>query len=560
TGDSFSTPEDTALQLTTAQLLSNDTDAQTPNGLSVTAVMNALHGTVVLSGSSITFTPEAEFNGLGSFEYTVSDGQLTDVGGVAVTITPVDDPPVATPQMVSTDRNTPVAIILSGTDIDTPKMNLLYAVDAGPAHGAVTGTPPNVLYTPTTGYSGADSFTFTVSDSTSTSPTATVSLTVTPVQLCGDGIVDAPEPCDDGNKVDTDGCTNQCKVGPLCDATALGGADRFVTDPATGTCYASYDDDQTTFAAAQTACIAAGGTLATITSASEQAFVSLVQNPAQNPWIGAQDDANTTDTVFTWVTKEPWSYTHFATGQPDDDVGTGGNGDCLHLMNPAGEWNDTNCTFAGFVTGRICELPQNVCGDGIVQSARGETCDDGNAVGNDGCSATCQVETLRFSEYVEGSSNNKALEIYNPFLTATNLTGCSLRLYSNGATSPTNTVALTQTIASHDVFVACNSLSNASILAACDLQVSAGALGFNGDDVVELFCNGAAVDVIGQIGNRGSGGGWGSGTVKTFDATLRRKCSVFRGDSNGTNAFDPALEWDGFATDLATDLGTYSCP
>ena len=60
--------------------------------------------------------------------------------------------------------------------------------------------------------------------------------------------------------------------------------------------------------------------------------------------------------VFTWVTGETFAYTHFAPGQPDDDVGFGGNGECLHLVNSAGEWNDTNCDALGFVIGRICEI------------------------------------------------------------------------------------------------------------------------------------------------------------------------------------------------------------
>jgi cysteine-rich repeat protein len=94
--------------------------------------------------------------------------------------------------------------------------------------------------------------------------------------------------------------------------------------------------------------------------------------------------------VFIWVTHEPWSFRHFAPGEPDDDVGLGGNGDCIHLANAAGEWADTNCNITTFVVGRICELELNPCGDGVIEGS--EECDDGNNASGDGCSATCQLE------------------------------------------------------------------------------------------------------------------------------------------------------------------------
>lgn len=220
------------------------------------------------------------------------------------------------------------------------------------------------------------------------------------IETCGDGVENngGSEECDDGNTNETDGCTTQCVQGVACNATKQPGGDRFVVDPATGHCYVSFDDEQTTFAAAETACVAAQGYLATISGAGEEAFVDAAQNPAQNPWLGASEDANTTDDVFVWVTGEPWSYRHFASGEPDNDAGSGGSGDCIHIANAAGEWADTSCTSTTLVTGRICELDPVPCGDGVLQAAIGEQCDDGNAADGDGCSATCQIEILvRFS-------------------------------------------------------------------------------------------------------------------------------------------------------------------
>jgi cysteine-rich repeat protein len=128
-----------------------------------------------------------------------------------------------------------------------------------------------------------------------------------------------------------------------------------------------------------------------------------VQNPAQNPWIGATDDANDTDAIFDWVTDETFVFSHFAPGQPDDDVAFGGNGECLHLVNASSEWNDTNCTINTFVSGRICEFALQTCGDNIVQASKGETCDDGNTTNGDGCSATCLVEAVCGNGLVEGT-------------------------------------------------------------------------------------------------------------------------------------------------------------
>jgi cysteine-rich repeat protein len=394
---------------------------------------------------------------------------------------------------------------------------------------------------------------------------------------CGDGFVFntgvGTEQCDDANAINTDGCTSQCKTGVVCTAAAFPGGDRFAVDPSNGRCYVSFDDDQTTFASAETSCVAIGGHLATITSAAENAFVLAVQNTAQNPWIGAGEDANTNDAIFDWVTTEAWSFTNFAAGQPDNDNSIGGNGDCLHLVNAAGQWNDTNCNFAGFVTGRICEVEVQKCGDGILQPT--ETCDDGNAAADDGCSATCLVETgwkcagapstctangLWFNEYIEGSSNNKAVEIWNNTAgpSPLSLVGCTVRVYSNGAVSSTN-INLTGSVAVGDVYTLCNPSFNAAQLPLCD-QTS-GSLNYNGNDAVELRCGNKTLDVIGQIGNN-PGTEWGSALTSTADNTLRRKCSVTIGDQNGADAFDLAAitaQWAGFATDDFTGLGSAAC-
>lgn len=184
--------------------------------------------------------------------------------------------------------------------------------------------------------------------------------------FCGDGIPEVEEQCDDGNAIETDGCTTECRVGVACGPLQFPGGDAFAVHPQTGHCYVSFDSEQTDFEGARTACRTLEGDLATISGATEDAVVTSVQNPTETPWIGAVDDAITTDTIFDWVDGSPFFYSRFAAGQPDDDAAFGGGGDCLHLANSVGEWEDTNCQFVGFVTGRICEIPEPRLVPGLV--------------------------------------------------------------------------------------------------------------------------------------------------------------------------------------------------
>jgi hypothetical protein len=168
---------------------------------------------------------------------------------------------------------------------------------------------------------------------------------------------------------------------------------------------------------------------------------------------------------------------------------------------------------------------------------------------------TCEGD-LFFSEYVEGTMSNKAIEIVNLTGAAFDLTQCVVRLYTNGATSPGSTLTLAGSLANQDVLVICQN-SSGTIGPFCD-QTS-GVANFNGNDALELFCNGTTLDVMGQIGFDPGAPGWGSGNESMVNHTLRRKCSVLHGDTNGLDAFDPATEWTGFAIDTFSGLGSPAC-
>jgi hypothetical protein len=183
------------------------------------------------------------------------------------------------------------------------------------------------------------------------------------------------------------------------------------------------------------------------------------------------------------------------------------------------------------------------------------------AVGTAAPAGAAVPTDLFFSEYVEGTSFNKVVEIFNgtgaPVDLATG--GYVLELYSNGSPTVSQSVALTGAVADGDVFVAAHPSASAPILAAADLTSST-VVNFNGDDAVVLRKGGAAgavVDAIGQVGVD-PGAQWGTGDASTADNTIRRKATVDAGDTDPTDPFDPAAQWDGFPVDTFDGVGAHT--
>jgi predicted extracellular nuclease len=164
---------------------------------------------------------------------------------------------------------------------------------------------------------------------------------------------------------------------------------------------------------------------------------------------------------------------------------------------------------------------------------------------------------LFFSEYVEGNSFNKAVEIYNGTGAAVNLSTYTIELYSNGAASPSQSVALSGTLADGDVFVIAHASAAAAILAVAD-ATSSSVINFNGDDAIVLRKSGAVVDSFGQVGFD-PGSEWAGGGV---DDTLRRSADVCAGDTIPDDAFNASSEWEVFAINTFGGLGSHtaSCP
>ncbi len=178
TDDATSTDEDTAV---TIPVLANDTDVD-GNPLTVTAAV-APNGSVVINpDGTITYTPNADFNGTDTITYTISDGQGGfDTAIVTVIVRPVNDPPVARNDNATTPEDTPITIAILGNDSDVDGDPLSVTTATSP-DGQVTINPDgSVLFTPNPNFNGATTITYTISDGRGGTSTATVALTVTPV-------------------------------------------------------------------------------------------------------------------------------------------------------------------------------------------------------------------------------------------------------------------------------------------------------------------------------------------------------------------------------------------
>ena len=149
---------------------------------------------------------------------------------------------------------------------------------------------------------------------------------------------------------------------------------------------------------------------------------------------------------------------------------------------------------------------------------------------------------LFFSEYIEGSSSNKAIEIYNGTGFTVDLSTYKVKLYSNGATTANSTLSLTGSLSDGDVFVIYNSSASSAITAVGDL--SSGVANFNGDDVVTLENNTLVIDTIGDIPQS---------SVFASDVTLVRNGNIAAGNLTYTPS-----EWSSYAIDTFTYLGQHT--
>ncbi|SHM11199.1 endonuclease [Flavobacterium saccharophilum] len=182
-----------------------------------------------------------------------------------------------------------------------------------------------------------------------------------------------------------------------------------------------------------------------------------------------------------------------------------------------------------------------------AKDAAGNTSASSNTIAiTTNSSGTGTATDLLFSEYIEGSSNNKALEIANNTGNSVSLSAYTIKKQTNGAGSWSTGLALTGTLTTGSKFV----IVNSSISSACfstsaaNISTTATELTFNGNDAVGLFKNGVLIDIIGTF----------SGGTANFatDVTLRRKSTV----TSPSTTFNLSSQWDSYTTDTCNNLAS----
>ena len=172
---------------------------------------------------------------------------------------------------------------------------------------------------------------------------------------------------------------------------------------------------------------------------------------------------------------------------------------------------------------------------------------------------------LIISEYIEGSSNHKYLEIYNGTGSTVDLSDYKLELFSNGAATASTSITLSGTLSHGSTVVYKNSGATLTLPAGVTATNNA-AVNFNGDDAIALYkiSTSSYVDIFGVIGNDPGAAWTGTGGYTTVDKTLVRKSSVTEGISTnpsgtGASAFTTlTTEWDMYTIDDVSHLGSHT--
>ncbi|WP_316633420.1 endonuclease [uncultured Flavobacterium sp.] len=263
-------------------------------------------------------------------------------------------------------------------------------------------------------------------------------------------------------------------------------------------------------------------------------YVNQIWNPS------ADTQAPTAPTSLASTTKTATSITVGWTASTDNVGVTGYN------VFSNGVLKTTVTSLTATITGLTASTSYNINVTAI--DAAGNTSASSNTIavttsasGGTGGTAT----DLLFSEYIEGSGNNKALEIANNTGVSVSLSAYTVKKQTNGAGAWSTGLALSGSLASGSKFTIVNSLMASSCYptSSANISTTATELAFNGNDAVGLFKNGVLIDIIGTFNG---------GTANfAIDVTLRRKSTV----TAPTTTFNLASQWDSFTTDTCSNLG-----
>jgi N-acetylneuraminic acid mutarotase len=171
---SVTTDEDTSVSFT---VVVADTD---DSSFSHRIVTPPAHGTLTGYGLLKTYRPATNFSGTDSFTVIVNDGEVDSAPAtISITVLPVNDRPTVADAYLFLDEDTPLAVTLVATDAEGDTLS--FQIANQPRHGTLTGTPPNLVYTPAQDYAGSDSFLYVVNDGYENSFPGYISLTVRPI-------------------------------------------------------------------------------------------------------------------------------------------------------------------------------------------------------------------------------------------------------------------------------------------------------------------------------------------------------------------------------------------
>lgn len=166
--DSFSVPEDTAALVSLPGVLGNDR-SRAEGALNAVLVSTTAHGVLTLrANGALSYTPARDYYGIDVFAYAASDGtRASEPAIVAITVLPVNDPPVAVDDRATFSRLSPVKLNVVDNDFDVDGVVVPSSVTivSSPRQGRVTvGSGGQIIYTPAKGFTGKDAFSYVVWD------------------------------------------------------------------------------------------------------------------------------------------------------------------------------------------------------------------------------------------------------------------------------------------------------------------------------------------------------------------------------------------------------------
>ena len=335
----------------TITLDGSDPEGDLLTGLIVTAPTN---GTASVTGRQILYTPGVNYSGDDQITFRLNDGGASSVATtISITVVPpivvvpqiTNQAPVATNESLTVNEDTPLNLVLQGTDTDGDA--LTYSVVNSPTRGQLTGVAPNLTYSPAPNDYGTDSLTFVVNDGQVTSAVATVLITILPVNDSPVAIAKTVTTAQnssvtitlDGSDPEGDLLTGLIVTAPTNGTASVTGRQILYTP---GVNYSG--DDQITFRLNDGGASSAAATISiTVVAPTIVPIVAAVQAPA------------TPITVSVTTPPLPWNTANIGVGQAPGS-----------LLYSQGDFVQTGAGALGGTTDKLNFIYQPLTGDGQI--------------------------------------------------------------------------------------------------------------------------------------------------------------------------------------------------